>query len=94
MRRFVQLLFAIFGRVAASAAEKVRKQKCQMTLMLRLRRSLVWVMCFVFLGCAGCGTYFRTGEMSYEEMQQKNREKQQESENQTLLNPGALIRPK
>jgi len=54
------------------------------------RRSLA-VVCFAFalLACVGCASYFRTDGPSYQELKQKNQEKQEERE--MWLKPGTIF---
>jgi len=54
------------------------------------RRFLVMVFCFfALLVFPGCASYFRTGQMSYQELQQRNQETQQE--NNLWLKPGTVF---
>ena len=55
-----------------------------------LRRFVAVVCCSIALSaCFGCASYFRTGGMSYQEVNQKNQERQQD--NNTFLKPGTVI---
>jgi len=54
------------------------------------RRSLAVAYCSsALLSCFGCTSYFRTGEISYDELKQKNQEKQEERE--MWLKPGTVF---
>jgi hypothetical protein len=53
----------------------------------RLCRRYLAVVCYCFvLACSGCASYFRTGEMTTEDLQRKNQETQQKSKQ--WLTPG------
>ena len=45
--------------------------------------------CFALLAFSGCASYFRSGEMSYEELQQQNRFAAET--NNLMFNPGAVL---
>jgi hypothetical protein len=45
--------------------------------------------CLALLAASGCASYFPMGEMSYQELKQRNQEKQQES--QLLFKPGTVF---
>jgi hypothetical protein len=53
-------------------------------------RFLAVLCCSIaLLSCFGCASYFRTGDMSYQELNQKNQEKRKE--NQMFFKPGTVF---
>jgi len=46
---------------------------------LRLRRSLLIIICFVLFGVSGCA-YFKSSNVSYEELEKKNAQTQEDKD--------------
>ena len=60
-----------------------------MNVIPMLRISLVGSLCLALLAGAGCASYFRGGEMSYQELREKNLP--QAREKSMMFKPGDVL---